>query len=71
MTLTPQPGLKLDSRFKTIPLEAGESYDFPVSVLGDPKVITQSNIPIQKQVVSVDDGGKYKAVKDNVFTTDK
>ncbi|PQK83129.1 cytochrome c oxidase accessory protein CcoG, partial [Pantoea ananatis] len=52
-------------------LEAGESYDFPVSVLGDPKVITQSNIPIQMQVVSVDDGGKYKAVKDNVFTTDK
>ena len=71
VTLTPQPGLKLDSRFKTIPLEAGESYDFPVSVLGDPKVITQSNIPIQMQVVSVDDGGKYKAVKDNVFTTDK
>jgi hypothetical protein len=50
---------------------APEIPEKPVSVLGDPKVITQSNIPIQMQVVSVDDGGKYKAVKDNVFTTDK
>ena len=45
VTLTPQPGLKLDSRFKTIPLEAGESYDFPVSVLGDPKWLPKAISP--------------------------
>lgn len=71
VTLEPQQGLTLDSRFKTIPLEAGESYDMPVSVLGDPKVIKQGNTPIMLKVVSVDDGGKYTATKANVFTTDK
>lgn len=68
--LLPQDGLSLDSRFKTIPLEPSESYDMPISIIGDPKVITQSKTPIQLEVVSVDDGGKYKAVKENVFTTD-
>ena len=71
VTLLPQAGLKLDSRFKTVPLEAGESYDMPVSILGDPKVITQSSVPVKLQVVSVDDGGKYKAIRENVFTTDQ
>ena len=71
VTLAPQKGLTMESRFKNIPLEAGESYDFPVSVVGDPEAISKGSTPIQMQVVSVDDGGKYKAVKDNVFTTDK
>ncbi|MFW2177922.1 MULTISPECIES: cytochrome c oxidase accessory protein CcoG [unclassified Moraxella] len=71
VSLTPQKGLTLDSRFKTIPLEAGESYDMPVSVLGDPKVVGQGKTPIQMQVISVDDGGQYKAYKDNVFTTEQ
>lgn len=71
VTLEPQPGLTLDSRFKTIPLEAGESYDMPVSVLGDANVIKQGSTPITLKVVSVDDGGKYTATKSNVFTTDK
>lgn len=71
VTLEPQAGLKLDSRFKTIPLEAGESYDIPISVLGDPNVIKQGSTPITLKVASVDDGGKYTAIKDNVFTTDQ
>ncbi|ELA08114.1 4Fe-4S ferredoxin [Moraxella macacae 0408225] len=67
ISLIPQKGLTLDSRFKTIPLEAGESYDMPVSVIGDPNVITQNKTPIQLQVISVDDNGQYKATKENVF----
>ena len=69
--LVPQDGLQLDSRFKTIPLDPSESYDFPISVLGDPNVIKQANTPIVLEAVSVDDGGKYKATHQNVFTTDK
>lgn len=71
VSLEPVEGLTLDSRFKTIPLEAGESYDMPVSVLGNPDVIKQSSTPITLKVVSVDDGGKYTATKSNVFTTDQ
>lgn len=71
VSLEPKPGLTLDSRFKTIPLEAGESYDMPISVLGDPKVVTEDKTPIKLKVVSVDDGGKYTAFKENVFTTEE
>ncbi len=71
VSLVPQNGLRLESRFKTIPLEAGESYDLPISVIGDPKVISQGSTPITLKVMSVDDGGKYTATKANVFTTDQ
>lgn len=70
VSLVPQAGFTLDSRFETIPLEAGESYDLPVSVLGDPKIIPQGKTPIQMKVKNIDNDGKYEATKDNVFTTD-
>ncbi len=70
VTLEPQAGLILQSRFKTISLDPSESYEFPVSVLGDPKVIKQGNTPLTLKVVSSDDGGKYFAVKQAIFTTD-
>lgn len=71
VTLEPQDGMSLQSRFKSIPLDPSESYDFPVSVIGDPKIIKQGNTPITLKVVSTDDGGKYTAIKQSVFTTDK
>ncbi len=67
VTLVPQEGYTLESRFDVIPLEAGESYDFPVSIVGDPKVIAQGKTPITLKVVSVD--GQYEAIKQNTFTT--
>lgn len=70
VTLEPQDGMSLQSRFKTISLDPGEPYEFPASVVGDPKVIKQGNTPITLKVASTDDGGKYVATKQAVFTTD-
>lgn len=70
VTLEAQDGMSLQSRFKTISLDPSESYEFPVSVVGDPKVIKQGNTPITLKVVSSDDNGKYTATKQAVFTTD-
>lgn len=68
LSLVPQKGLTLDSRFKTLPLDASESYDMPISIIGDPSVIKEHSTTVQLEVVSIDDVGKYKVVKENVFT---
>lgn len=60
--------MTLDSRFKTLPLDASESYDMPISIIGDPSVIKEHSTTVQLEVVSIDDVGKYKVVKENVFT---
>lgn len=69
ISLEPQEGLSFFTRFKELPLDAGESYDIPVSVYGDPKVITTDRLPITLTVVSED--GKYKVSKENVFISGK
>ncbi|WP_296405981.1 cytochrome c oxidase accessory protein CcoG [Psychrobacter sp.] len=67
LTITAPKGFNLMTRFKSIPLDAGESYDMPVSIAADPKVITQSETPITFNVDSKD--GSYHASKTNVFTS--
>ena len=67
ITLTPQDGLSLELRFNDVPLEAGENFDMPVSIYGDPDVIDFEQTPITLNVTSED--GQYKASKQNVFTT--
>ncbi len=65
ITLAPQEGLSLELRFNDVPLEAGESFDMPVSIYGDTKVIEAKQTPVTLQVASED--GKYKVTKQNTF----
>lgn len=67
LTLEPQEGLSLQLRFNDVPLDAGESYDMPVSIYGDPDVIESGQTPVILTVASED--GKYKVSKQNIFTT--
>lgn len=67
ITLEPQEGLSLRTRFDKLPLQAGESYDLPVSIFGDPKVVAQGQTPVVMTVTSED--GAFTASKQNVFTT--
>lgn len=67
VALEPQPGLTLRSRFDELPLNPGESYDMPVSITGDPSVISPGQTPVTLTVSSKD--GAYTISKDNVFTT--
>ena len=67
ISLEPQEGLSLGVRFNDVPLEAGESFDMPVSIYGDPKVIEFGQTPITLTVASED--GKYNVSKQNIFTT--
>lgn len=67
LTLEPQEGLSLQLRFNDVPLDAGESYDMPVSIYGDPDVIESGQTPVTLTVASED--GKYKVSKQNIFTT--
>ena len=67
ITLAPQEGLSLALRFNDVPLEAGESFDMPVSIYGDPKVIDFEQTSVTLNVTSED--GQYKVSKQNVFTT--
>lgn len=67
LALEPQDGLSLQLRFNDVPLEAGESYDMPVSIYGDPSVIDEGQTPVTLTVTSED--GKYKVSKQNIFTT--
>lgn len=60
-------GLTLDSRFERIPLQPSESFDMPITIIGDPNIITEESTPITLTVTSED--GKYTASKQNVFTT--
>ena len=65
ITLAPQEGLSLELRFNDVPLEAGESFDMPVSIYGDAEVIEAKQTPVTLQVTSED--GKYKVTKQNTF----
>ena len=65
ITLAPQEGLSLELRFNDVPLEAGESFDMPVSIYGDAEVIEAKQTPVTLQVASED--GKYKVTKQNTF----
>ena len=65
ITLAPQEGLSLELRFNDVPLEAGESFDMPVSIYGDTEVIEAKQTPVTLQVASED--GKYKVTKQNTF----
>lgn len=67
ITLSPQDGLDLQLRFNDVPLDPGESFNMPVSILGDPAIIDEGQTLVTLNVVSED--GKYSASKENVFTT--
>lgn len=67
IALVPQEGLSLALRFNDVPLEAGESFDMPLSIYGDPDVIEFGQTPVTLTVTSED--GKYQVSKQNIFTT--
>jgi len=67
IALEPQEGLSLALRFNDVPLEAGESFDMPLSIYGDPDVIEFGQTPVTLTVTSED--GKYQVSKQNIFTT--
>ncbi|WP_019673847.1 cytochrome c oxidase accessory protein CcoG [Psychrobacter lutiphocae] len=67
LSITAPEGLSLRTRLKTLPLEAGRSYDLPVSVVGDPKVVGKGEIPVTFNVDSID--GTYHASRSNVFNS--
>lgn len=69
ISLEPQEGYSLHSRIKELPLDAGESYDMPVSVYGDPKIVAKGKTPITLTVKSTD--GKFTVSKENVFVNGK
>ena len=45
VTLAPQDGLSLELRFNNLELKAGESFDMPMSIFGDPDVIEFGQMP--------------------------
>lgn len=65
LTLEPIDGISLRSRFKSIPLAAGETYDFPVSLFADPSKITQPRTPITLTIKS--ESGEYSASGEDYF----
>lgn len=67
LTLSSDYPLTLQSNWKTIPLEAGEGFDLPVSVVGNPKEIPSVSVPVTFKVESIDDD-TLMAEKANVFT---
>ncbi len=67
LTLEPQKGLSLQLRFNEVPLDAGESFDMPVSIYGDPAVVESGQTSVTLTVTSED--GKYNVSKQNIFTT--
>ena len=60
-------GFTLNTRFESIPLDAGESYDMPVSIAADPQAIEQTEVPVVFNIDSKD--GNYHASRTNVFTS--
>ena len=67
LTLEPVDGLSLQTRFETVSLTAGENFDLPVSIYGDPAVVNSGQTPVVLTVTSED--GQYSASHQNVFTT--
>ena len=67
LSITAPEGFTLKTRFASLPLNAGESYDMPVSVAADPEAIDQDEVPVTFNVDSKD--GSYHASRTNVFTS--
>lgn len=67
--LEPIDGISLKSRFEKLNLNPNESYDLPVSLYADSKIVTAERTPITITVYSVD--GKYSASQQDVFIIDK
>lgn len=66
--LEPVAGIELKSRFQKIPLEAGEVYDWPVSLFGDGSTVSKGRTPITLTVYSED--GTYQASEQGYFEVD-
>lgn len=58
--LEPVDGIELKSRFKEIPLSAGEAYNWPVSLFGDSKVVKERT-PITITIYSTDEAHSASA----------
>lgn len=67
LSITAPKGFTLNTRFESIPLDAGESYDMPVSIAADPQAIEQTEVPVVFNIDSKD--GNYHASRTNVFTS--
>lgn len=63
--LEPVDGLALRSRFKELPLAANESFDLPVTIIGDPNKISAGSTPITITVYSED--GQYNISSQDHF----
>lgn len=67
--LEPIDGITLKSRFEQLPLDANESYDLPVSLYADSRIITARHTPITITVYSTD--GKYSVSQQDVFIVEQ
>lgn len=67
ISISAPKGLTLRTRFESLPLDAGESYNVPVSIVADPNSITSTETPVEFNVDSKD--GKYHASRTNLFTS--
>ena len=63
--LEPIDGLTLRSRFKQLPLDANESFDLPVTIVGDSTKISTGNTPITITAYSED--GQYSISSQDTF----
>lgn len=68
VTLEPIEGIVLKSRFKELKLKGGEVYDWPVSLVGDAKIVAKGRTPVTISVESTD--GTYRTSKQDVFIVD-
>lgn len=66
--LEPIEGITLKSRFKEVKLKGGEAFDWPVSLIGDSKIIPKGRTPITITIESTD--GVYSASNQNFFIVD-
>lgn len=65
--LEPVDGIELKSRIKEIPLQAGEAYNWPVSLFGDGKIV-KGRTPITITIYSTDE--VYRASASDFFVVD-
>lgn len=70
LTLIAPDALRMESRWQVIPLEPGESFDVPVSVVGKPDTLPELSTPIKFNVISIDDK-HITATSPNVFNRPK
>ena len=55
MSLNAPNGIRLDIRRPEVILDAGEIYELPITVVGDPARVSQSELPISFRVQGVSD----------------